>query len=110
MKRRIHRSGISRGSVLTTVAAIPILSSPPIRTSARAQGADPLPSWNEGAAKQPIVAFVQATSNTSSSKFVPEDACFYWKAGPADVHEERKRQRPQLHADCIFSKPSVQIG
>src|SRR5262249_24764107 len=110
MKRWLHRSGISRRSVLTTVAALPILSSPLIRSSARAQGADPLPSWKEGAAKQPIIAFVQATSNTSSSKFVPENESFYWKARPADVHEVRKRRRRQLHADRIFSKPTVQIG
>ena len=37
-------------------------------------GADPLPSWNEGAAKQAIIAFVRATTDASSSKFVPEEA------------------------------------
>jgi hypothetical protein len=36
MTRRILRSGISRRSVLTTVAALPIISSPLIRISARA--------------------------------------------------------------------------
>ena len=36
-----------------------------------AQATDPLPSWNDGAAKQAIVAFVQTTTNKSSSKFVP---------------------------------------
>jgi phosphoserine phosphatase len=32
---------------------------------------DPLPSWNEGPAKQAIVAFVQATTTQGSAKFVP---------------------------------------
>ncbi len=32
---------------------------------------DPLPSWNDGPAKQAIVEFVQATTTQGSSKFVP---------------------------------------
>jgi hypothetical protein len=32
---------------------------------------DPLPSWNEGPAKQGIVDFVHATTDPSSAKFVP---------------------------------------
>jgi len=35
---------------------------------------DPLPSWNDGPAKQAIVAFVQATTDKSSPKFVPPEA------------------------------------
>jgi len=37
---------------------------------ARAQP-DPLPSWNDGAPKQAILAFVHAVTDTSSPKFVP---------------------------------------
>jgi phosphoserine phosphatase len=37
---------------------------------ARAQE-DPLPSWNDGPAKQAIVAFVKATTEQGSPKFVP---------------------------------------
>lgn len=37
---------------------------------ARAQP-DPLPSWNDGASKQAILAFVHAVTDTSSPKFVP---------------------------------------
>jgi phosphoglycolate phosphatase-like HAD superfamily hydrolase len=33
---------------------------------------DPLPSWNEGAAKKAILDFVQATTDHMSPKFVPE--------------------------------------
>ena len=32
---------------------------------------DPLPSWNDGPAKQAIVEFVQATTTQGSAKFVP---------------------------------------
>jgi len=39
-------------------------------TQVRAQ-TDPLPSWNEGAAKQAIVKFVEATTTEGSPKFVP---------------------------------------
>ena len=39
---------------------------------ARAQP-DPLPSWNDGASKQAILAFVHAVTDTSSPKFVPAE-------------------------------------
>jgi phosphoglycolate phosphatase-like HAD superfamily hydrolase len=35
---------------------------------------DPLPSWNDGAAKQAIVMFVQATTTQGSPQFVPPEA------------------------------------
>ena len=34
---------------------------------------DALPSWNDGAAKQAIVDFVKATTDTSSRDFVPPE-------------------------------------
>ena len=34
---------------------------------------DPLPSWNDGAAKQAIVAFVKDTTTQGSPKFVPPE-------------------------------------
>jgi phosphoglycolate phosphatase-like HAD superfamily hydrolase len=34
---------------------------------------DPLPSWNDGAAKQAIVEFVRATTDKAGSKFVPPE-------------------------------------
>jgi phosphoserine phosphatase len=40
-------------------------------SAARAQ--DPLPSWNDGAAKKAIVEFVRATTETGSPKFVPPE-------------------------------------
>src|SRR5208283_6214072 len=36
-----------------------------------AAGTDPLPSWNEGAAKKGIIDFVTATATKGSPKFVP---------------------------------------
>ena len=35
---------------------------------------DPLPSWNDGAAKKAIVDFVQATTDKASPKFVAPEA------------------------------------
>src|SRR5882724_3345374 len=34
---------------------------------------DPLPSWNDGSAKQAIVAFVRATTDKANPKFVPPE-------------------------------------
>jgi phosphoglycolate phosphatase-like HAD superfamily hydrolase len=42
--------------------------------SVRAENADPLQSWNDGAAKQAIVDFVKATTTQGSPDFVAEDA------------------------------------
>ena len=38
-----------------------------------AQQADPLPSWNDGAAKKAIVEFVRVTTDKASPKFVPPE-------------------------------------
>jgi hypothetical protein len=42
--------------------------------SATAFAQDPLPSWNDGPAKQAIIEFVKATTDTASPKFVPPEA------------------------------------
>src|SRR5215468_10572140 len=39
--------------------------------AAAARADDPLPSWNDGPAKQAIIKFVQATTDQSNPKFVP---------------------------------------
>src|SRR5262245_15060300 len=66
--------GISRRVVVSTLAALPVLGGALPRTLAQAQTADPLPSWNDGAAKQAIIAFVRDTTDSSSPKFVtPEE-------------------------------------
>jgi phosphoglycolate phosphatase-like HAD superfamily hydrolase len=67
--------GISRRAVLSGLVALPILPAPFLRTPALAQAAgDPLPSWNDGAAKQAIIAFVRNTTDRSSPNFVPPEA------------------------------------
>src|SRR5262249_1716981 len=38
---------------------------------ASAQPQDPLPSWNDGVSKKNIMDFVRATTDPSSTKFVP---------------------------------------
>lgn len=42
-------------------------------TSAALAQTDPLPSWNDGAAKQAILDFVKATTDPASSELVPEE-------------------------------------
>ena len=37
---------------------------------------DPLPSWNDGAAKQAIIKFVHATTDQASPNYVPPDQRF----------------------------------
>ena len=44
-----------------------------LAVDANAQG-DPLPSWNDGAAKKAIVDFVQGTTTQGSPQFVPPEA------------------------------------
>ena len=73
MKQRSPRSGVTRRAVLSTAASLPLLSLPQIRTS-WAQTNDPLPSWNNELAKQTIIAFVQATVDSSKPTFVPPEA------------------------------------
>jgi hypothetical protein len=57
-------------SVVHLALCVPLLAA---SVGASAQ-TDALPSWNDGAAKKAIVEFVQATTDTSSPKFVPPEA------------------------------------
>jgi phosphoglycolate phosphatase-like HAD superfamily hydrolase len=60
------------GGLMSFVRVLAMGAALALSAQARAQ-TDPLPSWNDGAAKQAIVAFVQATTTPGSSKFVPPD-------------------------------------
>jgi len=63
---------VSRGSGRLAVARFVALSVLlVVGLSARAQ-TDPLPSWNDGAAKKAIVDFVQATTAQGGPGFVPQ--------------------------------------
>ena len=78
MKRSIPSFGVDRRALLSTLAVLPVLSAPLFSVSVSAQTIPPggaLPSWNDGAAKQAILAFVQATTiDKASPKFVrPEE-------------------------------------
>jgi phosphoserine phosphatase len=64
--------GLSRRILLSALAVAPAVIGPLRSTSASAQGADPLPSWNDGATKQSITNFV-ARVTTQGPDFVPAD-------------------------------------
>ncbi|MCB4767403.1 haloacid dehalogenase-like hydrolase [Ancylobacter sp. Lp-2] len=57
-----------RGVLAAALLALVALSAP---TALFAQAADPLPSWNEGAAKQQIRAFVERVTREGAPDFVP---------------------------------------
>ena len=63
----------SRHTLLPTLAALAALLSLIHFTDANAQ-ADPLPSWNDGPAKQAIIELVKATTNRGSPTFVAPEA------------------------------------
>jgi len=66
----IPSPGIDRRALLSTLALLPALSGTLLPTSAQAQS-DPLPSWNDGPAKQAIDGFVQTTTTQGNPQFVP---------------------------------------
>ena len=52
----------------------PVHATLPVSALAQTPSAtDPLPSWNDGPAKQAIVDFVKATTDSASPKFVPPE-------------------------------------
>ena len=53
---------------IVTLAICTVLLGAGVRAGAQP---DPLPSWNDGAAKQAIIEFVKATTTEGSPKFVP---------------------------------------
>ena len=74
MRSYAEHWNISRRALLSTLAVLPALSSPLSSISSGAQAAasdDPLPSWNDGPAKQAITTFIKETTDQGSPKFVP---------------------------------------
>jgi len=64
---------ISRCRVIASWAALAVtfaLLLPPTAASAQS---DPLPSWNDGPAKQAIMNFVKVTTDQSNPEFVPPE-------------------------------------
>src|SRR5215813_9492325 len=71
-----RKSGIDRRTLVSGLAALPVLSASWRATPAHAQttpGGSSLASWNDGPAKQAILDFVQVTTDQASSKFVPPE-------------------------------------
>ena len=77
MSQRPYSFGLSRRTLLSGLAVLPVLSRTFLSVSASAQtapSADLLPSWNDGAAKQAIFDFVRATTDRASPNYVaPEE-------------------------------------
>ena len=65
--------GIDRRALVAGLALLPAANPAPIFTPAAAQSGAPLPSWNDGPAKQAILDFVRATTDRASPKFVPPE-------------------------------------
>jgi phosphoserine phosphatase len=59
----------SRGAALLRILLLFVLLTAAAPAMAQT---DPLPSWNDGAAKRAIIAFVKATTEPGSPSFVPE--------------------------------------
>jgi len=71
MKPNPFFSGVSRRALLSTLAALPALAGTLLPNSAPAQTATsggPLPSWNDGAAKQAIIKFVRTTTDKAKPR------------------------------------------
>ena len=64
-----------------------------------AHAADPLPSWNDGNAKQCIVAFVEKVTKAGSTDFVPAPERIAVFIQPADPAVQRPPARIVAPAD-----------
>jgi hypothetical protein len=75
MKSDDQPFGVSRRTLVSSLALLPALAGNLFPSSARGQvtQADPLASWNEGSAKQAILNFVRVTTDQTSPKFVPPE-------------------------------------
>jgi phosphoglycolate phosphatase-like HAD superfamily hydrolase len=66
----------NRRVLISSLALLPVLTEPLVTIEASAQTApsgSPLPSWNDGPAKQAIVDFVRTTTDTASPNHVPTE-------------------------------------
>ena len=69
------KHSLSRRKLLTVLGALPVVSKillhPEAALAQAATSTNPLPSWNDGAAKQSILDFVAAVTREGSPDFVP---------------------------------------
>jgi phosphoglycolate phosphatase-like HAD superfamily hydrolase len=66
----------NRRVLVSTLVLSPALAGPLLTVQASAQttpSGSPLPSWNDGPAKQTVLDFVRTTTDRASSNFVPPD-------------------------------------
>lgn len=76
MKSIAPLPGIDRRTLLSAAALLPAVAGPFRPATASAQSSTPdgvLPSWNDGPAKQAIIDFVRATTDSSSPSHVPPE-------------------------------------
>jgi phosphoglycolate phosphatase-like HAD superfamily hydrolase len=73
MSRSHFFSGVSRRTLLSTLAALPALSGLSLPAAQAQLPADPLALWNEGPSKQAILDFVRATTDPASPKLAPPE-------------------------------------
>jgi hypothetical protein len=72
MRPIIRSLGIDRRTLLSSLAVPAAAAFVPASTRAQTTTTgDPLPSWNDGPAKQAIIAFVRETTDQASPRFVP---------------------------------------
>ena len=74
MGTTLCRRKIGRRLLLSALALISLCLLPVFVLAEPSTNGDPLPSWNDGAAKQAILDFVKATTDQSSPNFVPPEA------------------------------------
>ncbi len=72
LREDVYMKSVTRSIAIFSVAALTLCS---LLVSLRVHAqTDPLPSWNDGPAKQAILAFVRTTTDQSSPKFVAPEA------------------------------------
>ncbi len=62
---------VSRRALIAGLAALPVLHHFGGSTASAQSISNPLPSWNDGSAKQAILDFVRTTTDEASSSYVP---------------------------------------
>ncbi|MGB2959676.1 MAG: haloacid dehalogenase-like hydrolase, partial [Bacteroidota bacterium] len=68
----MHRSGVfSARRALNCLAVIAVVATAGCERQEQRTMADPLASWNEGAAKQSIVGFVKEVTDKTNPDYVP---------------------------------------
>jgi len=73
MKAQPARLGFNRRVVLSALAGLPVPALFSTKPALAQDAENQLASWNGGPAKQAIIDFVRATTEPSSSKFVPPE-------------------------------------